>query len=638
MIVAAAGLRFWNLGEVPPGLYRDEATNGLDAQDVLAGRRGGQSPFYFETNNGREPAYVYLTAAFIGLLGNSALAVRLGAAVIGTLTTWFIYKLAETWFDRRVALLSAVVWAIAVWPLHLSRIGLRPILLPLALVLTFWLATLAYRRTGRGQKATGLWLLSGFVYGAGYYTYLAIRFTPIFFLILLIYLRMTNRHKGLWPGLGWAALGTAVSVAPLVSLAWTQPQLVLGRLGQVSVLNPSGVEGSLPAVLWGQIWSALGLFLVKGDTILRHNPPGRPVFDLFLLVPFVIGVIWCLRNWRRPAAATVLLWTVTMLGPTILAEDAPHFLRAVGVMPAAIMLPALGLAQLWTWSRLPPRLGPLLVACLLVGSLAFTIRDYFLDFGRRQMTAFWFEAAARDLAERISDEMSASEIYVDRRFWNSWPSVRYLLGSDPPVAFYEPDRIAPDQIAGPAVIYAWPHERLDAVVGAIMPPALVSGEKGSLAQGDLEPEAYPLFVRYSVAEPASWPVLANFDNTIQLRRAEVRCPGAEQLEVDLYWSLEATVERPINSFVHVMESGELVGQSDSVPGQGTLPSQWWRPEFILRDQHLVYFDEASEQTPKQLRIGLYDSDSRSNLALIDAGDVGSSNTWQLPVNCVTPVG
>jgi 4-amino-4-deoxy-L-arabinose transferase-like glycosyltransferase len=635
VIVAAAGLRFWQLGDIPPGLYRDEATNGLDAQDVLAGRRGEQSPFYFEANNGREPAYVYLTAAFIGFLGNTVLAVRLSAAAIGTLTTWFTYKLAETWFDRRVGILSAIMWAITVWPLHLSRIGLRPILLPLVLALTFWLATLAYRRTRDGLPATRLWLLSGLVYGAGFYTYLAIRFTPLLFILLLIYLRLTNRHRGLWPGLGWALLGMAAAVAPLVALAWTQPELILGRLGQVTVLNPNVAEGSLPSVLWSQIWSALGLFLVKGDAILRHNPPGRPVFDLFMLVPFIIGLVWCARNWRRPPAATVLLWTVVMLGPTILAEDSPHFLRAVGVLPAVVMIPALGLSQLWVWSKLPSRLGPVLVAGLLAASLAATVKDYFLDFGRRQTTAYWFEAAARDLSERVNGETSGFDVFLDRRFWNSWPSVQYLLGSDPQVTFYQPDQILPDQIAQPAVIYAWPHERLDNVVAAISPPALISSQEGSLAQGDLEGEAYPLFVRYAVEEMGSWPVLANFDDTIQLRHTEVRCLGADQMQVDLYWSLEAAVDRSVISFVHVMESGDLVGQSDSIPGQGTLPSQWWRPDLILQDQHAIQLQETSDRMQQQLLIGLYDSDTRANLALIDSAGQTGGNTWSLPVNCVT---
>ncbi len=61
-LITAATLRFWQLGDIPPGLYRDEAFNGLDALDVINGERDGQSPFYFSANNGREPLYIYLTS------------------------------------------------------------------------------------------------------------------------------------------------------------------------------------------------------------------------------------------------------------------------------------------------------------------------------------------------------------------------------------------------------------------------------------------------------------------------------------------------------------------------------------------------------------------------------------------------
>ena len=67
--------------------------------------------------------------------------------------------------------------------MHLSRIGLRAILLPLLLALAFWLAAEAYRRDSvRG------WLAAGLVYGAAFYTYLAARFTPLLILLLLSYL------------------------------------------------------------------------------------------------------------------------------------------------------------------------------------------------------------------------------------------------------------------------------------------------------------------------------------------------------------------------------------------------------------------------------------------------------------------
>ena len=73
-LVTAVILRFYRLGELPPGLYRDEAFNGLDALKVL----GGDYALFFQANNGREPIYIYLTAVAVALFGQTAMAVRLG--------------------------------------------------------------------------------------------------------------------------------------------------------------------------------------------------------------------------------------------------------------------------------------------------------------------------------------------------------------------------------------------------------------------------------------------------------------------------------------------------------------------------------------------------------------------------------
>ncbi|MBC8492791.1 MAG: hypothetical protein H8D43_03315, partial [Chloroflexi bacterium] len=82
VIAIAAALRFWALGNTPPGLYHDEAFNGLDALGVLEGER----PIFFEANNGREPLFVYLVALSVAVLGRSPGAIRIVAALLGTLT------------------------------------------------------------------------------------------------------------------------------------------------------------------------------------------------------------------------------------------------------------------------------------------------------------------------------------------------------------------------------------------------------------------------------------------------------------------------------------------------------------------------------------------------------------------------
>ena len=162
----AAGLRLYRLGQWPPGFYRDEAYNGLDALGVLSGNHS----LFFSANNGREPLFIYLVALSVALFGPTVYAVRLPAAVVGALATWPTYLLGRDWFGRVAGLLAAFLWAVTFWPVHLGRIGLRVGLLAPLLALAFWLGTQAYRR-----HRAGLWLVAGAVYGLTFYTYLAAR-------------------------------------------------------------------------------------------------------------------------------------------------------------------------------------------------------------------------------------------------------------------------------------------------------------------------------------------------------------------------------------------------------------------------------------------------------------------------------
>jgi 4-amino-4-deoxy-L-arabinose transferase-like glycosyltransferase len=639
LVLFLAGLlRLWQLGEIPPGFYRDEAFNGLDAAAVLAGEVEGESPYYFEANNGREPGYIYLTSLAVALLGQTVTAVRITAAVAGTLTTLLVYLLAKSWFNNRVGLLAAILWAMTVWPLHLSRVGLRPILMPMAMALVFWLGTMAYKRSTVGKSPAGLWILTGLLYGLAFYTYLAVRFTPVLLLLLLVYLWLNGRKERLFPGLVWFAIGAAITSLPMVFLAVQQPEFLLGRAGQVSIFNPAISDGTTPfVVFWRQSLHALGLFFIQGDMILRHNPPGRPVFDILMAGPFLVGVVWCVRSWRQPAAMTLLLWTLVMLGPTILAEDAPHFLRAVGLLPAVIVFPALGLELLWRWVKLKPVVSSVLVAGLLAGSLFITVRDYFFDYGRQPETGYWFEAAARNLAENINSyEVSTAGYYLDQRYWDGWPAVRFLVHSERRPTFFQPENVTANQFLPPAVLYVWPYNGLQETLNGIG-YGLVRFNGGELAQGDLETTPYSFYSRFTVESAPSWPVLANFDNSIQLRQADVIGPDNQQgaahrqqvLKIDLFWSTTERIEDPLIVFVHLLGPNSIIAQSDSVPVQGAWPSQLWRPGLILHDQHILDLAEGFDPEQTQIIVGFYHADTRVRLAVEDANGASVGDTWLL---------
>ncbi len=630
-MITAVFLRFYQLGQLPPGLYRDEAFNGLDALKVL----DGQHALYFPDNNGREPLYIYLTAAAIAVFGRSALAVRFMAALVGSLTTLVTYKLAKAWFGQRVGLLSAWLWAITLWPVHLSRIGFRVILLPFCLGLTFWLATLAYRRRdGR------LWLLTGLVYGLSFYTYLAVRFTPLLLLLLGGCFFLRQRRKGakrvgeslqsLVSSLLPFLIGVSLLLLPLGILTLQNPDLILGRTGQVSIFDEQVNNGRFLHTLWQHTSQALGMFFWRGDTILRHNPAGRPIFDFLMAVPFLVGVVWCVRQWRHWPALTLLLWTAVMLGPTILAADTPHFLRSASILPAVVIFPAIGLD--WLWGKLEGRdwrlalgawryiFAPMLVGVWLLASLLLTILDY-QQYSVDPETAYLFEAAATDLAADVQQESDETVIFIDNRFWSGWHAISFLVDESRVVRFQGQNGLI-GMVGRDTAVYAWPHASLDYLTQVLPPPALISSQTSSLARSDLEEQAYPLYQRYHAQPAPDWPIMADFGNQLQLRQATVQPLSATEVQIDLYWSTATAVSQPLIVFVHIIGPDGLIVQDDSPPANGRW--SWWQPGFIIHDPHNLTLPQPLSPD-HQILIGLYDANNQTRLLVNGT----SADTWQL---------
>lgn len=621
-LLVGAGLRLWQLGQVPAGLYRDEAYNGLDALDVL----NGHYALFFPRNNGREPGYIYLAALSVAALGRTTLALRLPAALAGIATTGVVYGLATAWFGKSTGRAAAWLWAITLWPVHLGRIGLRVSLLPLLLGLTFWLATLAYRR-----RHNGLWLAAGLVYGLAFYTYLAVRLTPLLLVGGGLFWLLTGRR---WPRPGpfYFCLGAVIAIAPLLGLIWHQPDLLLGRTGQVSILNPTINQGNLWATLGQNIGQALGMFLFRGDTILRHNPAGRPVFDIFMAGPFVLGLAWAVWHWRKPAAFMLLLWSLVMLGPTILAEDTPHFLRAAGVLPAILIFPAIGLSKLGEWPKLSGGLGQAFALFLALASFIMTVRDYFVRYAQQPDTGYLFEVAATDLAKQLNQVPAGTTPYLDQRFWDSWPAIPFLVTQ--PVVHYTPQTglNCPAGCPQPFTIFAWPYDSLDFVPQAISPPALVTVAPGSLGRGDLEAEAYPIFARYEVVPAGDPPpILANFANQLQLHDLKITLLSPHNLQVSLQWATNGPLNQNLTAFVQMLApAGHLIGQHDGPLAQGYWPAAWWQKGLIVSESHPL-----SLTTPytadQQLIIGLYDpATPLQPLPVLGENGQEVGNFWLVP--------
>jgi len=138
LIIALAILfRFWRLYNLPPGLYEDEAANGLD---IFRMQNGDIRPFY-PANNGREGLFFFLQAIFVNIFGNSIIALRIAPALIGVGAVVATYGLTKEWFGRRAGLLAGLITAYSAWAVTISRNGFRAGMMVLMIPLTLWLFT-----------------------------------------------------------------------------------------------------------------------------------------------------------------------------------------------------------------------------------------------------------------------------------------------------------------------------------------------------------------------------------------------------------------------------------------------------------------------------------------------------------------
>jgi 4-amino-4-deoxy-L-arabinose transferase-like glycosyltransferase len=663
----AATLRFPLLGRLPPGLYHDEAINGLDALRVL----DGVTPVFFTANNGREPLFIYLIAGSIALLGRTALAIRVVSAILGTLTVPAAYLLGRRLFDRRVGLLTAVITAITVWPLNLSRVGFRAVAMPLFVALVVWAFWRGYERnstpTTRDRSSWAWFSLAGVFAGLMLYTYLAARFVPLVFLVFIGYLAATRRPIP-WRGLILLAIVAGIVAAPLLGYFVTHRVEAAQRAFQVSILNPDINDGDPLGTLARHLGRTLLMFNVRGDFIPRHNVPLRPVFDPLLSLFFLLGLGVMVRRWREPAYGLVLIWTGVMLLPTVLAEDAPHFLRAVGVLPVLFVIPALGLSTTGDWLKqrrsparsegerrrgkvIPPRLPispspPLLiVAGVLALSLGLTTYDYFVLHARSENAYYQFETGASELAADANQFLSANpngQVYIDRTLWDGWAAIPFLVGESPRVRVLTDE--APTPPAAPPVLLAvWPFRDLSPYRDLLPQASTISVREGAKERGDLEPEARLMYVLFhAVAKADTRPPLALFGNNIALQEAGVEPLPDGRLQVRLVWECRQSMPTDYAVTVQLLGQAGLLTQNDGPPALGYYPTSAWRAGDRVVDERVLDLPSRYEPATQQLIVALYEPGTLKRLPVVatDGRPLGDHYTIpksldSIPSSCVT---
>ena len=623
ILLVAAALRLYAFGEIPPGLYHDEAQHGIDAIAVL---ESGYIPLYFTANNGREPLFIYLDTLAVGVLGRSPLALRIPSFFIGVLTVAATAAMGRALFSRWVGLLASAVLSITLWHVHLSRTAYRAVLLPLFIGLIFWLVA-------RALKTSSLkyWIPAGFLYGLSFYTYTAARFTVVALICLGLYtvcLQRERRRNLPWRETILALAAALVAIAPLAMYTLLHLETVLGRPGQVSITSPEINGGDFWGTLCRHTIRTLGMFFVKGDRIWRHNVPSRPVFDPVMGLMSLVGLWLLIRRVRqRPVAGVVLIWVLVMMMPTLFAEDAPHFLRAIGVMPVVALVPAVGIDGLRRCAR-PRWLRSIVMIFPLLFGVSSTVWDYFGRYADAPMTAYWFEQGAVTLAGRVNSFLESGwdgeqmlrgeshdrEVFLDSRLWSDWPQLQFLIADTQTVAIGLDNERGSDSVA----VFAWPYEDWQRAWTLLPTAAEITVERGALSRGDADPEPYTTYLAfYGTHVGATSQAIARFDGGIELLGASVVPVDDNMVRVRIRWRATSDLTEDYTVFLHYLRDGERISQADSGAAYGYYPTSQWHAGDIINDDHDVSGVDGSFPGHDRLRLGLWDPESGSAIHLLD---------------------
>jgi hypothetical protein len=417
VIVVAAAVRGYRLQELPPGLWVDEALNGLQAVHIA--RAGwplvALPPEDVRTGLGAGFVDVAALAFAWGDPEDGPYALRAVAAAFGVAGVAAAARLAWVWFGPLAAVAAASWLAISQWHVNYSRWGEMPIMSPLIETLVALGVTAGLTRCG--WRAWAGWLCAGALFGAGAYTYQTFRLWAVLALSAGLVAAVVWRRalSGAWLAPIGALLLAALVAAPMLHYALSQPAQFGERASGTILFGRDDWRQQLAVSLPNSLLA----FQFIGDDNPRHNLPYAPLLSFVPAALAPLGLIACATRWRRPPCAAVVLWFAAALLPGVITLEAPHATRLLDAsVPLALMIGlAVDLVASALGATLPRRAALILAAPAALVAGALMVRDelhaYFI--ARPRLPIFYDAflpsevAPGRYLAERAPD----ATVYLD---------------------------------------------------------------------------------------------------------------------------------------------------------------------------------------------------------------------------------
>jgi 4-amino-4-deoxy-L-arabinose transferase-like glycosyltransferase len=355
ILAAAFGLRVYELGNYPAGLFCDEAAEGYNAYTLLHSgqdEHGKTLPlFIWSFFAFKYPLYTYPTVPWVALFGLTEFATRFQAALYGTGTVAVAFLIGRQLFHPVAGLAAAAVLAVMPWHFHFSRIAFALIGFPFWFGLGFYFFVRAVGETARRRD----WLLAATCFALCFYIYAISQLMVPVFLAVAVLLCMHAVWRRRWWVLQAVVVGLAVSL-PFVVFYWNHVDRASIYVMQTSVLAwPAPLAEKLD-IIFKQNWPTYfqrAFLLESGDPILRHGVRNHGVLYPALVPWIALGALGALVH-RSIASKLLLVWVALYPLGAAVTRETPTATRSILGTLAFALLAGVGIERAIALIRLIP--------------------------------------------------------------------------------------------------------------------------------------------------------------------------------------------------------------------------------------------------------------------------------------------
>jgi 4-amino-4-deoxy-L-arabinose transferase-like glycosyltransferase len=327
-----------------PGIWGDDALNGLLAYDVLDGKIASPFTLISHAFSAFHALTNYTIAGAFLLFGAGPATLRVPGVIAGVLCVPLLYGTAAPLFGAPVALVAALFFASS--PLQIMH---SKVLIQVVLGELFQLCGLCLLVRGTAGKRRWLIAASGAPLALALCTYHSAKLAPavaiVFFAFALYACRSHRRAL-----FGWGVLGAVVfaaCAAPGMLSYIRQPAALTSRIGNTALWPEIQASGSLWP-LWDAVWRTVMIFHYQQGPKYHWLGPGfDPALNVILAFLFVHGLLQSLRHGSEPRHALLLAWFAIGLVPGMLSTEAPRVYRILLATPPLYVWAAMPVVQLY---------------------------------------------------------------------------------------------------------------------------------------------------------------------------------------------------------------------------------------------------------------------------------------------------